>query len=241
MSNSFEKYGDILFDAFKDNVKSHDIVIKKKEILDEIVNYYDGEISEILFVGFNPGILGYGHIPIYVAEISLEAQEFLTQQGVKFTLVDLEQPTTKKFSVVVAFDEYFTFADTDQAQKNKVDLLCGLCDNFIVTTLRDYKNQDFKDKEFSQPIMIKHAGDRKIYFEHYELNTLDRNSSTGTNYVIAEDDVSIIGPFSRRNMFFKQLAKFSLDAGARNFLVHKNLMYKSIIKKNYEHIITIKF
>lgn len=241
MSNSFEKYGDILFDAFKDNLKSHEIVTKKKEILDEIVNYYHSEISEILFVGFNPGILGYGHVPIYVAEIGLEAQEFLRERGVKFKLVDLNRPSPNKFSVVVAFDEYFTFAATDQEQKHKVDLLCSLCDSFIVTTLKDYKNQDFKDKEFSQPILIKNTDSRRIYFEHYELNSLDRNASTGTNYVIADDDVSIIGPFSRRNMFFKQLAKFSLDAGARNFLVHKNLMYKSIIKKNYEHIITIKF
>ncbi len=241
MSNSFEKYGDILFDAFKDNLKSHEIVAKKKEILDEIVNYYDSEISEILFVGFNPGILGYGHVPVYVAEIGLEAQEFLRERGVKFKLVDLNRPSPNKFSVVVAFDEYFTFAATDQEQKHKVDLLCSLCDSFIVTTLKDYKNQDFKDKEFSQPILIKNTDSRRIYFEHYELNSLDRNASTGTNYVIADDDVSIIGPFARRNMFFKQLAKFSLDAGARNFLVHKNLMYKSIIKKNYEHIITIKF
>ena len=110
MSNSFEKYGDILFDAFKDNLKSHEIVAKKKEILDEIVNYYDSEISEILFVGFNPGILGYGHVPVYVAEIGLEAQEFLRERWVKFKLVDLNSPSPNKFSVVVAFDEYFTFA-----------------------------------------------------------------------------------------------------------------------------------
>jgi len=42
-------------------------------------------------------------------------------------------------------------------------------------------------------------------------------------------------------MFFKQLAKFSIDAGAVNFLVHKNLMYKSLIKKNYEHVVSIQF
>ncbi|NBW58034.1 hypothetical protein EBR43_09720, partial [bacterium] len=55
------------------------------------------------------------------------------------------------------------------------------------------------------------------------------------------DHLETYGPFARRNMYFKQLAKFSMDAGAENFYVHKNLMYKSLIKKNYEHIITIKF
>ena len=42
-------------------------------------------------------------------------------------------------------------------------------------------------------------------------------------------------------MFFKQLAKFVYDAGAANFTVHKNLMYKSLIKKNYEHVISVQF
>ena len=241
MSNSFEKYGDILFDAFKDNIKSHEIIAKKKEILDEIIEHHDQSVSEILFVGFNPGILGYNDLPIYVAEVSSEAQEFLVRSNVKFTPVDLKNPKQKKFSAIIAFDEYFTFAASDREQKEKFDRLCGLCDSFIATTLKDYKNQDFKDKEFSQPILVKNVDSKKIYFEHYELNSFDRNASLGTNYAISDDDVSIIGPFARRNMFFKQLAKFSLDAGAKNFLVHKNLMYKSIIKKNYEHIITIKF
>jgi len=42
-------------------------------------------------------------------------------------------------------------------------------------------------------------------------------------------------------MYFKQLAKFSLDNGASNFIVHKNLMYKGLVKKNYEHVISITF
>jgi hypothetical protein len=42
-------------------------------------------------------------------------------------------------------------------------------------------------------------------------------------------------------MYFKQLAKFSMDAGASDFIVHKNLMYKSVIRKNYEHVISIRF
>jgi len=55
------------------------------------------------------------------------------------------------------------------------------------------------------------------------------------------NDVKITGPFARRSMFFKQMAKFSIDAGAKEFYVHKNLMYKSLIKKNYEHVISISF
>jgi len=61
-------------------------------------------------------------------------------------------------------------------------------------------------------------------------------------YEIGKDNsLTTYGLFERRTMFFKQLAKFSMDAGAVNFLVHKNLMYKSLIKKNYEHVISIQF
>jgi len=62
-------------------------------------------------------------------------------------------------------------------------------------------------------------------------------------YEIAHPDSQFAsyGPFDRRTMYFKQLAKFSMDAGATYFQVHKNLMYKSLNKKNYEHVISITF
>ena len=58
---------------------------------------------------------------------------------------------------------------------------------------------------------------------------------------IQREQVTTSGPYNRRSMFFKQMAKFSLDAGGKNFYVHKNLMYKSLIKKNYEHVISISY
>jgi hypothetical protein len=57
----------------------------------------------------------------------------------------------------------------------------------------------------------------------------------------ASGNTIMYGVFERRTMFFKQLAKFSMDAGAVNFLVHRNLMYKSLLKKNYEHVVSIQF
>jgi hypothetical protein len=71
--------------------------------------------------------------------------------------------------------------------------------------------------------------DRTRWRSH--LYEIDEPSSTMKSY----------GVFERRTMFFKQLAKFSMDAGAMNFLVHKNIMYKSALKKNYEHVVSIQF
>jgi hypothetical protein len=113
----------------------------------------------------------------------------------------------------------------------------------VISTIRDYKNQDFKEREFSQPIMIRNNGINKLFFENHDWDLKDRTLWTSTVYEIESpsNELTVYGEFQRRTMFFKQLAKFSMDAGAVNFLVHKNLMYKSLIKKNYEHVVSIQF
>lgn len=242
MSTSFEKYSDILLEAYTSSARADDLASKKKEILDELFNFFDAEPVDVLFVGFSPGLLKVTDKKIVVTQVSETVRDFLDKKGVNYTYVDFDSLNSlKEFDVVVAVDEYFTFAETDKEQRDMVNKLAGLTRGFIITTLKDYKNQDFKEKEFSYPISVKGAEDKKIFFEHYEYDQTDRNTFLGTSYIVDNDSVVVVGPFGRRAMFFKQLAKFSLDAGAQNFLVHKNLMHKSIIKKNYEHIITIKF
>lgn len=239
MSTAFEKYSDILFEAFLSSNRPEEISIKKKEILDEVFSHHGIDISEVLFVGFSPAILSAGKKEICVTQISDTVRRYLTSQCVEYSYVDFDRVKEKQFSAVVAVDEYFTFAETDVEQRQMVEKLVGLAKNFVLTTLKDYKNQDFRDKEFSGPVVIRGNNTKKIFFEHYEYVLADKNSCVGTNYIVDDESVMLVGPFNRRAMFFKQLAKFGIDAGAQSFLVHKNLMYKSIIKKNYEHIITI--
>ena len=147
----------------------------------------------------------------------------------------------KQFSWVIAGDEYFTFANTEQEQLDKIQTVAGLAKDIVVTTLRDYKNQDFRDKEFSQPLAVRNGRDSRIFLEYHDHDYNDRTAWKTMVYDMQGNDVKITGPFARRSMFFKQMAKFSIDAGAKEFYVHKNLMYKSLIKKNYEHVISISF
>lgn len=240
MSTNFEKYSDILLEAYQSSSRSLDIATKKTEILNDVFSYYDTLSTNILFVGFSPSLLKISDKEIFVTQISQATQDFLTANNIKFKYIDFEDLTNHRFDVVVATDEYFTFAADDNEQRVLVNQLIALARDFIVTTLKDYKNQDFKEKEFSNPVMIRDNDSKKIFFEHYDYEVADRNSYLGTNYIVDDESVMVVGPFPRRAMYFKQLAKFSLDAGAKNFLVHKNLMHKSIIKKNYEHIISIK-
>jgi hypothetical protein len=131
----------------------------------------------------------------------------------------------------------------DNNQRLKVLEICDLAVEYVITTCRDYKNQDFKDKEFSIPALIKNAGSNNIFLEFHDWSLKDRSSWNTTSYEIDNPAIGTVvhGPFARRTMYFKQLAKFSTDAGAVHFQVHKNLMYKSLIKKNYEHVISIIF
>jgi hypothetical protein len=138
-------------------------------------------------------------------------------------------------------EEYFTFATSDQDQQDKIAKICNLATAFVVSTLRDYKNQDYKDREFSQPANVRNGKNTRIFLENHDWDLQDRTRWNTMVYEIEGAGLKTYGTFDRRTMYFKQLAKFSMDAGAVNFLVHKNLMYKSLIKKNYEHVVSIQF
>jgi flagellar basal body-associated protein FliL len=243
MPTSFERYNDILLDAYVHSKLAGEQSAKKKDLLIEIFQHNRCLMDNVLYVGFGSWLLDVPNTHVTITEISQQVRDYLTEQGVNFQYIPLAELSTnrKQFDAVVAMDEYFTFATNDKEQRDKVDQLSELAKQFIVTTLRDYKNQDFKERDFSYPVSINTGDYKRIYLEQYEFDQEDRNSSLGTSYTITDDGVIVIGPFGRRNMFFKQLAKFGMDAGARNFIVHKNVMYKSTVKRNYEHIITIKF
>lgn len=82
-----------------------------------------------------------------------------------------------------------------------------------------------------------------MFFEFHDWNFKDRSAWKSWMFEITNPETTVVeyGPYDRRTMYFKQLAKFSKDAGAQDFLVHKNLMYKSMVRKNYEHVISIRF
>jgi hypothetical protein len=243
MPRSYAKYTEISLNALEFNPRAHDIVEKKKEIVSATAEYHGARPTSALFYGFSPLMLGMTYTEIFVTHINDRISEFLTASGIKYTHINESELNShrKQFSWVVAGEEYFTFADTEDQQRENLELAGSLAKNAVITTLRDYKNQDFKDREFSQPISIYNRNDSKIFLEYHNYNFEDKNSWHTTVYELQGNTSETHGPFARRSMFFKQMAKFSLDAGARNFYVHKNLMYKSLIRKNYEHVISISF
>jgi len=242
---TFSNYTDAVLAALKFNPRLDDVVARKQEILDGVYRTENLEPTSILFVGFNPAILSAKSKTLAVTEISDSAQAWLKSRGVKYTYIDPKDlpKHSKQFQCVVAMDEYFTFAESDQEQQDAIARICNLATAFVISTIRDYKNQDFKDREFSSPALVRNSGDSKIFLESHDWDLKDRTRWNTMVYEIdqATNALTTYGVFERRTMFFKQLAKFGMDAGAVNFLVHKNLMYKSLIKKNYEHVVSIQF
>ena len=90
MTTSFEKYSDILLEAFQSSARSDDLASKKKEILDELFNFFEVRPSNVLFVGFSPGILKVTEQKIFVTQVSDAVKDFLEEKGVNFTFVDFE-------------------------------------------------------------------------------------------------------------------------------------------------------
>ena len=241
---TFSNYTDATLSALIFNPKASDVIARKQEILDGVYRTENLQPTSVLFVGFNPAILSCTAKTIAVTEISDTALAYLKSKNVNFTYIDPADlgNYTKQFQSVIAMDEYFTFAVSDQDQQDKIANICSLATAFVISTVRDYKNQDFKDRDFSQPIMVRNGSDYKLYVENHDWDLKDRTLWTSMVYEInAANALTTYGIFDRRTMFFKQLAKFSMDAGAVNFLVHKNLMYKSLIKNNYEHVVSIQF
>jgi hypothetical protein len=239
----FPEYSDIGFKAFVKSLKQTEIIARKKEIIDSVLSGYKSPVKSLLCIGFNPAVLTLANMSVTFTQVSETAEQWLTENAPKTTVLDWAEmlANQQKFDLVIAVDEYLTFADSEEEQQNNLTKLCHLSSGLVITTLRDYKNLDFKDREFSTPALVRTDEGSRIFLEHHEHDPVDRNAWSRTVYEIQDRQLTTYGSFRCRNMFFKQCAKFSIDAGARNFLVHNNIMYKGIIKKSYEHVISMRF
>lgn len=234
--SQFSQYTEIVFDAFCLHSKNQEIIDRKQDIINKISEFYNICPESYLFIGFNPAILSVNAKEIFVTEVSDKVFNWLKSQrpGVQF----VNQLT--KYDCVVAVDEFFTFANSDQEQKDAITNICKLANRLIITTVKDYKNQDFKDREYSQPAIIKSNG-FTAFTEIHQWNNNDKNCFQTMTYELSGNSAACRAITNRKTMYFKQMAKFCMDSGAADFVVHKNLMYKSLIKKNYEHVISVHF
>lgn len=228
------------------NNRLTEIINKKQEILTTVFNFHNCEPQTVLFVGLSAFVFAnYKKAKLYITEVSDEILAMLKVLQCNVTYIPFNELKNyhKKFQMVVAADEYFTYAKDDTQQRTMVEQLSYVTSDFILTTLRDLKNQEYKDREFSTPVSLRHGSDHTIFLEANTYSHTDKNNWSSIIYEIdaANNVLKNYGPFDRRSMFFKQLAKFTSDNGAVHFMIHKNAMYKGLLRKNYEHVITIDY
>ena len=243
MEFEFTSLSDGVVAAFTAYQKTRDLITRKQDLLDQVFAYHVITPKSILFLGFDPWILAaWPSKKLSVGLISDDVEKFLVSQGVEFDRIPDENLLDFDISAdaVITGDEFFTYCTTEDEQIDKIEIIAEMANMVIVTTLRDYKNLTLRDKEFSQPTAIKNDDGHSVFLEHHNHEYKVKNQWISSIYENGEFN-RVYGPFQRRPMFFKQLAKFSYDAGAVDFVVHKNLMYKSLLKKNYEHVISVKF
>lgn len=231
---NFDDYSRIIFDAFDFNQRQDELISRKYSLLTDIFAHYQINPKRILYVGFNPAALANNAAESYtLTKLDFTAPVRSNNQTIS-SIAQLSGPV----DVVVAWDEFFTFLPNEESQRNHLEQFRSISRGPVITSLRDYKNQDFRDREFSFPSVIKSHSQHRIYLEYHEHSNALRNDWTTTVYEINSEQSRAHGPFQRHSVYFKQLAKFAADAGFAEFCIHKNLMYKSPIRKNYEHVIS---
>ena len=236
--DNIEKYNHILIKAFIKNQKQQEILVRKQGLIQQVYDFYNFVPNSELFIGFNPAILKTKSNKSYIIGISKEDFICLQDLGCQSQRLESMEQLEAGVDTAISGDEFFTFLIDETLQRQFLTSLRRVLTHMCITTLKDYKNQDFKDREFSFPLIVKHDKDYEIYLEHHNHDLNLRNSWDTTVYSFNKTEHNVYGPFSRRAVYFKQLAKFTSDAGFNDFVVHKNLMYKSLIRKNYEHVIS---
>ena len=126
--------------AYNAYQRKEDLVERKYQLLKSVIDANNVHAETILFLGFDPWILAdWDPTEIFVGFITDEVAAFLDEQGVHYTrLHDDDLYNTIPFDVVVAADEFFTYADGNQ--RDLVNLVSELANELFITTLRDYKN-----------------------------------------------------------------------------------------------------
>lgn len=249
MKFEFSKLSNAVLSAFMAYQRRDDLINKKHQLIKSVIDSHNTKSETILFLGFDPWILAdWSDYEVFVGFITSDVARFLEEQEVTYTRVfEDEMYTTIPFDIVIAADEFLTYADNNE-QRELVNLMSEITNDVFITTLRDYKNLPPHCRDFSHPTVIKSDGSGDgvslpgfaVFQEFHNYEYKVKSHWTSHVYENGRNTITY-GPFNRMPMFFKQLAKFGYDAGASDFKVHKDAMFKSLLKKNFEHFISVVF
>jgi hypothetical protein len=232
-------YWNLIKDIGSFNDKWADIVAIKSEIFSKLILSFNSNAKDILFVSFNPICVNLSkqyNVTVVCAKDLVDKFDFSL-----INRVDNIDNINSNFDFVFALDEYLTYADNEDNQKQLLEQLAKRTNSWLITTLQDYKNAaPYKKNQIESTIF--NSSNNYIVLES---NLIDKNDKQMWNHYLYciknHHQLITIGPTARRTLYFKQLAKYASDLGSKQYLVEKNLLYKGFFSKVYEHIIAVKF
>ena len=204
----------------------------KATVVEKVFDSVGASPKTLYFASYNP----IADVMAENYEIYLPADKMSLAKNPKIRPADYSM----QYDCVLALDEHLTYFPNEQQQKDELERLSKLCNGWLITTLVDYKNlAPYKKNQVE--VLHDYKSDA-IFLEQNSPISTDKQAWNSWFYSITDHKIlQCIGPFERRTMYFKQLAKYSSDAGSTNYIIQKNILYKGFGRKHWEHIITIRF
>lgn len=186
--------------------------------------------------------LELGHTPKNVASLGYKNSASIALQIDNLYLESVD--SSKKYDTVIAFDEYFTYADTEESQRQMIDSAANMLapGGILLASMRDYKNNPVHKRNLGDSSYININNTHHVIVEINSPDSNDNQVWTQTNFVIKNDDSAVAYELgNRRTLYFKQLAKYCKDAQSKQFGVLREHFWKSPWRRTAEHIAWARF
>tara|TARA_A100001011_G_C14306261_1_gene843298 strand:- start:2459 stop:3217 length:759 start_codon:yes stop_codon:yes gene_type:complete len=251
MNQQSKSFYQALRDVTESNVnKTLEVAETKTNIINKVLNGQNKDNMKVLSIGCNLVVMGLakqGHdvTVVNATDSCIESINNVFKLPMKLdtdpdgavNLMVQEQ----KFDLVLALDQSLTFFDTEEQQKQFISILSKLTKGKLITSLVDYKNQTSQSRMSDLPLTVSINNKQNMFINHRTWDPTDRQRFINHWLQIEEDKLQGTSKTVRRTMYFKQLAKFTSDNGGKNFSIHKNLFYKPLLSKAFEHVISIDY
>lgn len=234
--------------------KTLEIAEVKTQIIDSVLGFAKGthpKTYNVLSIGCNlvtMGLAQRGHnVKAILCTDVCEDVYTSTFKDLNITIdkgedgLEREVANGNTYDVVLGLDQILTYFNTEEEQKQFIGMISKVTKGRFITSLVDYKNQSSQSRMSDLPLTININGKQNLFINHRSWGLMDRQ--TYINHWLHLEESKLVNSCTtpRRTMFFKQLAKFSSDAGSKGFTIHKSVFYKPLINKTFEHVISINY
>lgn len=247
MLTDYAEYYSFISEYASDSNKLDELSNTKARTIAEVFTNEHIKPDTILSLGFGlvPVGLHNNGYNVTIGMCSAAAIDYGTATGLQDIMnsdtLDELVASGQTFDVVVACDDFMTYFTTEDEQRAVCAKMHALADQLIIITARDYKNLPQHARQFDEPLSFSYDTDREVVmFNKRKWSRDNKQLWDNYMYVISEENADILGPILRRTIYFKQLAKYMHDIGISTYTIQRNLLYKPLFAKHYEHIIAIK-